>query len=259
MSGKSWFRIENKADEYAEIFVQDEIGAWGVTSKDFIDDLNAVDKGLVKLHLNSPGGSVTDGIAIFNALKSHSATVDVYVDALAASIATVIAMGGDRVIMAPHSRMMIHEAMAMGLGYAEDFEKVAQNLRETTENIASIYAERTGKEAAYWLPLMKAETRFTDQQAVDEGLADEIGRDLDFGAFKVAADFTLTGFREAALVKAELAQVTPDDGLTPEERAAVRELLAERRAQAPDPGTPPPDPRDAARRELEARLAAVGV
>ena len=117
----SWFRFANKAEEYAEIFVHDEIGLFGVTSKDFIDELRDVEQGRIKLHINSPGGSVTDGIAIYNALKSHKATVDVYVDALAASIASVIAMAGDRVIMAPHSRMMIHEAMAVGMGYADDF------------------------------------------------------------------------------------------------------------------------------------------
>lgn len=197
---KSWYRIEENrstAPDVATIYLHDEIGLFGVTSKDFVADLLQVKAPVIKLHVNSPGGSVDDGISIFNSLKSHSARVEVYVDALAASIASVIAMAGDRVVMQPHSRLMVHEAMAMGFGFAADFEKTAVRLRDTTKNIASIYRERAGKDDAYWLDLMAQETWFSDQQAVDEGLADEIGRDVVENAFKIAANFNLSGFRNA--------------------------------------------------------------
>lgn len=191
---RSWYRIENRsAPDTAEIYLHDEIGLFGVTSGQFVADLKSVTSPKIKLHVNSPGGSVDDGIAIYNALMSHSAEREVYVDALAASIASVIAMAASpgKLIMAPHSRMMIHEAMALGMGFAEDFDKIAQRLRDTSENIATIYAERTGKDAAHWRDLMKAETWFTDQGAVDAGLADEVGRDYAEENFRIAASFTL--------------------------------------------------------------------
>lgn len=213
MSKKSWYRIEqNRANpDVATVYLHDEIGLGGVTSKDFIQDLANLTQPNIKLHLNSPGGSVDDGIAIFNALKSRGGTVEVYVDALAASIASVIAMAGDKVAMAPHSRMMIHEAMALGMGFAEDFEKIALRLRDTTRNIASIYTERAGQDEAYWLDKMAAETWFTDQQAVDEGLADEVGRDVVVeNAFKIAANFNLSRFRNPPTIE-DPAPVTPPE------------------------------------------------
>ncbi|MCR1183786.1 head maturation protease, ClpP-related, partial [Escherichia coli] len=84
----------------ADIYIYDEIGFWGVTAKQFISDLNALgDITHINLHINSPGGDVFEGIAIFNALKTHGASITVYVDGVAASMASVIAMVGNPVIM----------------------------------------------------------------------------------------------------------------------------------------------------------------
>jgi len=172
-----WYRIENKA-EAAEVYIYDEIGYFGVTANDFVRDLRNVTSSKINLHLNTPGGDVFDGIAIFNALKAHKATVNVIVDGLAASAGSFIAMAGDRVAMAPHSKMMIHEAFGLAIGNAEDMAKMAERLDATSENIAGIYAERAGNDATHWRALMKAETWFTDQEAVDAGLADEVAREI---------------------------------------------------------------------------------
>lgn len=208
---KSWYRIANQTADSAELYIHDEIGMWGVTSKDFTADLRALNASTIKLHLNSPGGSVDDGIAIYNALKAHPGNVEVYVDALAASAASFIAMAGDRIVMAPHSRMMIHEAQASGGGNAADFQKMVQRLQDCTKNIASIYNERASKGVDYWLDKMAAETWYSDKQAVDEGLADEVGRDTgDVNAFKIAAKFDLSKYKEAAQVQEEFAALTPE-------------------------------------------------
>jgi ATP-dependent protease ClpP protease subunit len=194
---RTWYEINRTGNDVAEVYVYDEIGLFGISAKDFIADLRGITQSNVKLHINSPGGSVDDGIAIYNAIKSHKATFESHIDALCASIATVIAMGSERVVMAPHSRMMIHEAMALGIGHADDFDKMAERLRACSENIASIYAEKAGKDTTYWRAKMADETWYTDQQAVDEGLADEVGRDSVQNAFKIAANFNLSKFRNA--------------------------------------------------------------
>ena len=86
-----WYRVQNKADGPAEIFIYDEIGYWGDSAKSFADSLQKIDSDELVLHLNSPGGDIFDGLAIYQALKSHRATVTVKIDGLAASIASVYA------------------------------------------------------------------------------------------------------------------------------------------------------------------------
>src|SRR5262245_54620252 len=109
--------IENKASEVAEVWIYDEIGPWyAVTAKDFVADLQQITTPTSSLRLHSPGGEVFDSIAIYRALLEHPARVDVYVDALAASSASLIAMAGDRIVMHRHAQMMIHEPFGIVLG-----------------------------------------------------------------------------------------------------------------------------------------------
>jgi ATP-dependent protease ClpP protease subunit len=265
---KSWYEFNLASPEVATVRIYDEIGGFGVSADEFITELDSVEAPLIRVHINSPGGSVDAGIAIMNALISHPSTVETHVDAAAYSIASVIAQGGDLRVMAPHSRMMVHEAMALGMGYAADFDQIAAHLRETTENIAEIYAEKSGKDAAYWRKKMSNETRFTDKQAVEEGLADQVGRVTNLAAFKVAANFEWTKFtNNAAEIKAEMEAVAgteptsteiPEDHLETLEKAldaanaAFKAIRESNKAPEPEP-----DPRDAARRDLETALARV--
>lgn len=170
-----WYRIENNATSgVASVYLYDEIGYFGVTANDFIKDLQGIKQGEISVHLNTPGGEVFDGIAIYNALKSHSANVTVYVDSLAASIGSVIAMAGNRIIMAKNATMMIHDGHALCVGNAADMIETAELLDKTSDNIASIYAERAGGTLKSWRDKMRAETWFSADEAVKAGLADEI-------------------------------------------------------------------------------------
>lgn len=209
-----WYSIQNATGDVAELSIFDEVSPWGVTARDFVTDLSQVTARQINLHLNTPGGDVYDGIAIFNALKDHPAHVKAYIPGLAASIGTVIAMAADEITIAPHARMMIHDAWAMAAGNAEDMSKLAERLEATSENIASIYAERAGGSPADWRALMKAETWYTDQQAVDAGLADAVGRSNDTKALRNAALFDLSRFRqgdrEAALLRADVIRSLPE-------------------------------------------------
>jgi len=223
-----WYRVENAASpEAAELHIYDEISHWGILADDFRRELDAVSSPRIRLHLNSPGGYVDDGVAIFNIIKDHPASVDVFVEGIAASIASVIAMAGDRIVIAPHARMMIHNARMLVDGDDAAFLEHAARLADSNRNIASIYAERAGGELDHWLGLMKDTTWFTDQEAVDAGLADEVGRSNDDAkssamAARQIASFDLSRFRDGNRMVARLVtelvygDVLPDDELPPE-------------------------------------------
>lgn len=176
-NGKDWFRIENNADEAdtTDVLIYSSIGGWfGMWADELVDELKAVTTSKINLRLNSPGGSVFDGIAIANAIRSHPATVTVYVDSLAASIASVIAMSGDRLVMMPQSQIMVHNASGACYGDATEMTKMADLLDKQSRNIAEAYAQHTGGSLAEWQQYMADETWFTAEEAVAVGLADEV-------------------------------------------------------------------------------------
>lgn len=171
---RSWYRIENSASAgLTAVYIYDEIGMWGVNAADFMDALRQV-SGNIELHLNSPGGDVFDGIAIFNCLRAHSGRVDVVIDSLAASAASVIAQAGDTVTMMPGSQMMIHDAAGLCMGNAEDMAQMAAMLDQQSDNIAGIYAAAAGGTREEWRERMRAETWYMAEEAVAAGLADGI-------------------------------------------------------------------------------------
>jgi ATP-dependent protease ClpP protease subunit len=172
-----WYRMVNlAAEDRAEIWLYDEIGMMGTTAADFVRSLADVKASKIDLHINSKGGDIFDGIAIYNALRTHHAWVNVQVDALAASIASVIAQAGDKRTMITGSQMMIHEAWGLMMGDSADMRAYADMLDKQSDTIAGIYAERSGGSGkkAHYLSLMKATTMLTAKEAVSEGLADEV-------------------------------------------------------------------------------------
>jgi ATP-dependent Clp endopeptidase proteolytic subunit ClpP len=176
MTDKSdWYKIKNlSGSKSAEVTIYDEIGQFGITAHDFVNDIQSISCETMTVHLNTPGGDVFDGLTIYNALKQHPAEVTVVVDGLAASIGSVIAMAGDRVVMAKTATMMIHDAWTVGLGNAADMRKTADLLDKTSDNLARVYAERTGTESEDWRTKMREETWFSADEAVEAGLADEV-------------------------------------------------------------------------------------
>lgn len=168
-----WFKISN-SNSTAEISIFDEIG-WDVTASDFQAELNALgDIAEIRLHVCSPGGSVFDGISIYNALRRHPAKVTTYIDSIAASAASVIAMAGDRVLVEPQATLMIHEASAVCIGNAADMRETADLLDRVSGVIAGVYAASAGGTVTAWRTAMKAETWYSAEEAVAAGLADEV-------------------------------------------------------------------------------------
>lgn len=166
------FSITNQAASTAEVYLYDEIGYWGVTASDFLNALATVDADAIDLHVNSPGGDVFDGVAIYNALVDHPATVNVIIDGLAASAASFIAMAGDRVTMNRAAQMMIHDASGICWGNAGDMQQMKDILDRVSNTIAGIYSARAGESEDFWRGLMQAETWYSGSEAVAAGLAD---------------------------------------------------------------------------------------
>lgn len=206
-----WYRIQNIGGNAADIWIYDEIGGWGITAQNLVSELAALNVAEITVHLNSPGGDVFDGIAIMNSLRDHPANVVIKVDALAASIASVIAQAGNKIIMGRNSTMMIHNASGFAMGEAEALIKMAELLTATTENIASIYAERAGGSKAQWLKVMAVETWYTADEAVAAGLADEVAPlPTEREAHQQAAKWDLSNYAHAPEIKPLSATPEPE-------------------------------------------------
>ncbi|MET0426671.1 MAG: head maturation protease, ClpP-related [Actinoplanes sp.] len=176
-AGRTWYRVENKATDTgpATIHLYDEIGAWGVSADMFMADLAELGSRDLTLRINSPGGEVFDGVAIYNALQRHAGRITGHVDGLAASAASFIAMAADELVVEPGAQLMIHDAQGMCWGNAADARQLADMLDRTSQTIAMIYAERAGGSADDWRELMRAETWYDGAGAVEAKLADRVG------------------------------------------------------------------------------------
>jgi HK97 family phage prohead protease len=175
-----WYAITNQADDDgpATVWIYDEVGgSFGVSAEEFAKDLDEIQAREILVRVNSPGGSVFDGIAIYNSLRQHPARIVVSVDSLAASIASVIAMAGDEVRMHPGSQMMIHDALGVERGQATDMAKMSTFLDRQSDNIAGIYRRKAGGVDADWRELMLAETWMFADETVEFGLADVVVED----------------------------------------------------------------------------------
>lgn len=182
-----WYEIKNKTAEKAEIWIYEYIGEdfWtggGVTAKNFQKELSAVKASQIDLHINSPGGDVFDGITIYNLLKQHPANVTTYIDGLAASIASVIALAGNQIYMAENALFMIHNPWGMTMGDASDMRKMADSLDKVRDSISISYASKTGKEADEINALMDAETWMDADEAMEFGFIDNVTEKMDMAA-----------------------------------------------------------------------------
>lgn len=172
---KGGYSILNATDDdTAVIRIYDEIWMFGVNASDFAQDLDAITAPKIRVEINSPGGDVFDGIAIYNALRAHPAHITTRVDGLAASAASLIVQAGDHRVMLSSAQMMIHNAWGITIGNADEHRAMAELLEQQDEVIAGIYASRSGGDKDEFRTLMTDETWLTDEQAVEKGLADEV-------------------------------------------------------------------------------------
>lgn len=193
------------AGDAAEIYVYDVIGEdffGGISAKQFADELGKV-KGAkqIDVRINSPGGDVFAGNTMFTLLKSHPAKVNVYIDGLAASIASVIAMAGDTVEISTNGMLMIHNPFGMSFGTAEEHRKLADLLDKVKDNIAETYVSRSGMDAKQVAELMDAETWFTAEEALANKMVDRIGGEMAIAACVKPGLFKFKNMPQALLTK----------------------------------------------------------
>jgi len=178
---KTWYAVHasgEATERVIEVFVYGEIGAWGITANQFVQDLRAMDDGVspVVAAFNSIGGDLFDGLAMHNALSRLGERCTGRIDALAASAASVAACGAHRVVIASNAMLMIHNPWTYAAGDAEDFRKVADVLDQTMEAIIAAYkAKAPDIDEVELRRLVAAETWLTANEAVALGLADEVG------------------------------------------------------------------------------------
>ena len=184
---KTWYNMTAAEGETsAEISIYDAIGSFDVNAKQFVDELKEINADTINLRINSPGGSVIDGNAMFNALQRHPAKVITHIDGLAASMASVIAMAGDEVHMADNALLMIHNPWTFSMGDADELRADADLLDKMSASILSSYG-RSQYEVDELKNLMDEETWFTAQEAFDAGFVDHISTGLRAAAGDITA------------------------------------------------------------------------
>jgi len=187
---RRWYDFRAQA-KGAEIAIYDEIGAFGIPAKAFLDELRALGPvAELTVRINSPGGSVFDGVAIYNALKRHDARLTVWIDGIAASIASMIAMAGDVIVMPENALLVLHDPSGLAAGTAADMRAMADALNKMAAGMVAAYREKSGRDDAEIEALMAAETWLSAQEALELGFADRVEAPV-----RMAARFDLSRFR----------------------------------------------------------------
>jgi ATP-dependent Clp protease protease subunit len=188
---KTWYTVKAQGEDSADVDIFDYIGYWGIRAQDFLADLKHL--GAVKnirVRINSYGGEVFDGIAIYNALKRHEASVTVEIYGIAASIASIIAMAGDRVIMPANTFMFIHDPLTVAIGDADDMREIADELEKLASGLVTTYMAKSSKSEKEVKKWMAEDTWFSAADALAAGLADEVTDEV-----KIAAALDLSVFK----------------------------------------------------------------
>ena len=244
-----WYEIkaaapvaEGEAPKPAEVLIYGNIGdRWnedGVVASELVRDLSALQADTINLRINSYGGSVPDGLAIYNALRRHKATVNVFVEGVAISCASYIAMAGDTNTLAKNSQMMIHAPWTIAAGNANDMREQADNLDRYAKAMASAYADKSGKTYEDALALLTdgKDHWFLADEAKAEGFADEVGEEVAVAA-SLASSFDLSRFKAATPTAACAPQQVPQPTA-----AAVTTKEASMPAPVPAAGQPAATP-----------------
>lgn len=247
-----WYSVKAKvraadAPATAEIFIYGDIGEswWGesVTAAEFVKEIAALDADRITVRINSYGGSVSDGIAIYNAIKRHKASVTVAIDGVAVSIASLIAMAGDTVEMAENALMMIHAPWGAAVGNSADMREFADVLDKYAQAMSTSYSAKSGKSVDDILALLTDGTDhwLTAAEAQAEGYVDTVT-----AALAAAASFDRAAFA------ARLKSLPPGSGRE-NPAAAAAQPVQETSMSKENPAAPQPT----AINEDEIRAAAV--
>lgn len=192
----SWFSFENLSPESADIYIYEEIGRYGIGAKQFVQELNKITAKKINVHINSPGGSVWQGIAIFTALNNaKNKIINTFIDGIAASITSLIALAGDFVTIAENAFFFIHEPSGDAMGTADTMRHTAEELDKIRDQLANAYQRKTGMDLEEIKRLMKQETLYNAQEALAAGFVDNIA---DAVPMTACFDLTQYGYKNFA-------------------------------------------------------------
>jgi len=187
---ENWYNINSKASKVVDVYIFDEIGMGGVNAQGFIEEIKSFKDSPMNLHINCVGGDVFDGMAIFNIIKKRTAKTTVYIEGIAASMGSVIALAADSVVMAENSLFMIHNAWGGAMGEAKEMKKTAKLLDKISGEIADIYVKKTKLPYDKVKEMMDEETWLNAEEALELGFIDSIS-----DAIKVAAKYDVSKFK----------------------------------------------------------------
>tara|TARA_R100001244_G_scaffold9274_2_gene11352 strand:+ start:1596 stop:2627 length:1032 start_codon:yes stop_codon:yes gene_type:complete len=187
---KKWYSFKALADNSVELYIFEEIGLYGVSAQDFVSELSEHKGKDITVHINSPGGDVFDGQAIYTALKNHTGKVTTKIEGLAASMATIISLAGDSVEMSENSLFMIHTPLTNAFGNKEELRKQISILNKLEDTMVSIYSSKSTLEEIDIRAYMTDETWFSAAEAKEAGFIDVITDEI-----KVAASYDITAFK----------------------------------------------------------------
>lgn len=185
---KKFWKLKVLDEKTGELTLYGEISNeiwWGdeVTPKEFkadLDELGNID--ILNIYINSPGGDVFAGQTIYSMLKRHKAYKNVYIDGLAASIASVIAMSGDTIFMPKNAMMMLHNPWTIGVGNSEEFRKLAEDLDKIRESLIAAYEEHSALSRDEIISIMDAETWLTATECEEYGFCDVVQEEKQLAA-----------------------------------------------------------------------------
>lgn len=187
---ENWYNINSKASKVVDVYIFDEIGMGGVNAQGFIEEIKSFKDSPMNLHINCVGGDVFDGMAIYNIIKKRTANTTVYIEGIAASMGSVIALAANKVVMAENSLFMIHNAWGGAMGEAKEMKKTAKLLDKISGEIADIYVKKTKLPYDKVKEMMDEETWLNAEEALDLGFIDSIS-----DAIKVAAKYDVSKFK----------------------------------------------------------------
>lgn len=189
---KSWYAIptiEAKHGKSTDIHIYDEIGVHGVTAKSFLEDLKGLKGKDITVHINSTGGDVFQGQAIYTALKNYTGKVTVKIEGLAASMATVIALAADKIEMTANSLFMIHSPMSNVFGNKSQMRKQINALEKVESTMLNVYSKKTNLSEEKIALMLDTETWLSADEALEFGFVDEV-----IGKVSVVAKYDMSGF-----------------------------------------------------------------
>lgn len=226
-----WYKIEASADDQAEILVYDVIGWPYNDAGDLVRYINGLKGKDILVRLNTPGGDVFDGMAIFNSLANHKGKVTIRIEALAASMGSVLAMAGKEIQAYSNTMMMIHDPWTYMAGNQYELREMADLLEKISGNMLDVYAGRSKVGKREMKEIMKAETWYTAKEAKEKGFIDTI---LETGK-AAKAQFDLTMYTNAPdgicsiegrdLTEREIERALRDAGAS---RSFAKAIVAER-------------------------------